>query len=58
MGRSGYFSVKVPPLLLREMDELVKRGLFHSRSELVRFAVLFLLMELKRKEGRLEPALR
>jgi Arc/MetJ-type ribon-helix-helix transcriptional regulator len=36
----------------------VKRGLFRSRSELVRFAVLFLLMELKRKEGRLELALR
>ncbi|MCC6050545.1 MAG: ribbon-helix-helix domain-containing protein [Thermofilum sp.] len=58
MGRSGYFSVKVPPLLLREMDELVKRGLFRSRSELVRFAVLFLLMELKREERRLELALR
>ena len=56
--RSGYFSVKVPPALLREMDELVKRGLFRSRSELVRFAVLFLLMELKREERRLELALR
>ncbi|MCC6065877.1 MAG: ribbon-helix-helix domain-containing protein [Thermofilum sp.] len=58
MGRSGYFSVKVPPLLLREMDELVKRGLFRSRSELVRFAVLFLLMELKREERELALALR
>ena len=58
MGRSGYFSVKVPPLLLREMDELVKRGLFRSRSELVRFAVLHLLLELKREERRLELALR
>jgi len=58
MGRSGYFSVKVPQALLREMDELVERGLFNSRSELVRFAVLFLLMELKRRERRLELALR
>jgi Arc/MetJ-type ribon-helix-helix transcriptional regulator len=48
----------MPPLLLREMDELVERGLFHSRSELVRFAVLHLLLELKRKERRLELALR
>jgi Arc/MetJ-type ribon-helix-helix transcriptional regulator len=58
MGRSGYFSVRVPPALLKEMDELVKRGLFRSRSELVRFAVLHLLLELKRKERRLELALR
>ena len=57
-SRSGYMSIKVPPALLREMDELVERGLFHSRSELVRFAVLHLLMELRRKEERLAPALR
>jgi Arc/MetJ-type ribon-helix-helix transcriptional regulator len=58
MGRSGYFSVRMPQMLLREMDELVKRGLFHSRSELVRFAILHLLLELKREERRLELALR
>jgi len=57
-GRSGYMSIKVPPMLLKEMDGLVERGLFHSRSELVRFAVLLLLMELRRKEERLAPALR
>jgi len=57
-NRSGYMSIKVPPMLLKEMDELVERGLFHSRSELVRFAVLHFLMELRRKEERLAPALR
>jgi len=57
-SRSGYMSIKVPPALLREMDGLVERGLFHSRSELVRFAVLHLLLELRRKEERLAPALR
>jgi len=57
-NRSGYMSIKVPPMLLKEMDELVERGLFHSRSELIRFAVLHFLMELRRKEERLAPALR
>jgi len=57
-SRSGYMSIKVPPMLLKEMDELVERGLFHSRSELIRFAVLHFLMELRRKEERLAPALR
>ena len=57
-NKSGYMSIKVPLALLREMDELVERGLFHSRSELVCFAVLHLLLELKREEKRLAPALR
>jgi len=57
-NRSGYVAIKVPPALLREMDELVERGLFHSRSELIRFAVLLLLIELRRREKRLALALR
>ena len=57
-NRSGYVAIKVPPVLLKEMDGLVVRGLFHSRSELVRFAVLHLLLELRRKEERLALALR
>jgi Arc/MetJ-type ribon-helix-helix transcriptional regulator len=57
-NKSGYMSIKVPPALLKEMDGLVERGLFHSRSELVRFAVLHLLLELRRKEERLALALR
>ena len=57
-NRSGYMSIKVPPALLREMDGLVERGLFHSRSGLVRFAVLLLLIKLKRRERRLALALR
>jgi len=51
-------SIKVPPALLKEMDGLVERGLFHSRSGLVRFAVLLLLIKLKRRERRLALALR
>lgn len=58
MNKSGYVAIKVPPALLREMDELVERGLFHSRSELVRFAILLLLLELRRREKRLALALR
>jgi len=57
-SRSGYVAIKVPPALLKEMDELVERGLFRSRSELARFAVLLLLMELKRRERQLALALR
>jgi len=57
-NKSGYMSIKVPPVLLKEMDGLVERGLFHLRSELVRFAVLLLLLEMRRRERRLALALR
>jgi len=39
-------TLKIPERYLKELDELVKQGLFTSRSEAVRFA----LRELIRKE--------
>ena len=43
-------SIKIPPSLLEEVDNLVKQGLFPSRSEAVRAAVRDLVREWR--EGR------
>jgi Arc/MetJ-type ribon-helix-helix transcriptional regulator len=50
MKKRVYVSFKVPRELLREMDRLVKKGWFRSRSELIRFALIFFLIELKKRE--------
>jgi len=43
--KEGIISLHIPLPLLRMLDALVKRGLFRSRSEAVRFAILLLLKE-------------
>ena len=50
MKKRVYVSFKVPKELLNEMDRWVKRGWFRSRSELIRFALIFFLIELKKRE--------
>jgi Arc/MetJ-type ribon-helix-helix transcriptional regulator len=50
MGKRVYVSFKVPRELLNEMDRWVKKGWFRSRSELIRFALIFFLVELKKRE--------
>jgi Arc/MetJ-type ribon-helix-helix transcriptional regulator len=50
MRKRVYVSFKVPEELLREMDRWVERGWFKSRSELIRFALIFFLVELKKRE--------
>ena len=50
MGKRVYVSFKVPKELLNEMDRWVKKGWFRSRSELIRFALIFFLVELKKRE--------
>jgi Arc/MetJ-type ribon-helix-helix transcriptional regulator len=43
--RSDVVSLHVPKRLLERIDELVERGLFTSRSEALRFAIVLLLRE-------------
>ena len=43
-------SCTIPPLLLNRLDELVKRGYFHSRSEAIRIALFRLLKEVEERE--------
>jgi Arc/MetJ-type ribon-helix-helix transcriptional regulator len=50
MGGRVYVSFKVPKELVREMDRWVKKGWFRSRSELIRFALIFFLIELRKRE--------
>jgi len=46
-------SVHIPKQMLEELDELVKRGTFPSRSEAIRVAIRDLLLrETARKEKR------
>jgi Arc/MetJ-type ribon-helix-helix transcriptional regulator len=50
MGKRVYVSFKVPKELLNEMDRWVKKGWFRSRSELIRFALIYFFFELRKRE--------
>ena len=58
--RLGVTSIHIPVRLLEEVDKLVERGLFASRSEAFRFAVVLLLREMHRlgEERQKEVGLR
>jgi len=43
-------SCTIPPVLLNRVDELVKKGYFHSRSEAIRIALFRLLDEMEERE--------
>jgi Arc/MetJ-type ribon-helix-helix transcriptional regulator len=45
--RSAIVALHIPIGLLRSVDELVKKGMFHSRSEAIRFGVYLLVREFK-----------
>jgi len=47
-------SVRLPKLLLMEIEEELKKGMFRSRSELIREAVRVYLRSLKEVERKLE----
>lgn len=44
MSSTEKVSVRFPPAIMREIDELVESGGFSSRSELIKEAVRFFLM--------------
>ncbi|ASI98861.1 ribbon-helix-helix domain-containing protein [Thermococcus celer] len=44
MSATEKVSVRFPPAIMREIDELVESGGFSSRSELIKEAVRFFLM--------------
>ena len=51
-------SVHLPRQLLAELDELVKQGIFPSRSEAIRIAIRDLIMrEGERKKDEVPPGL-
>jgi Arc/MetJ-type ribon-helix-helix transcriptional regulator len=43
--RGDVISLHIPKRLIERVDELVERGLFTSRSEAFRFAIVLLLRE-------------
>ena len=53
-GETTIVSFHIPPKLLRSVDELVEKGVFNSRSEALRIAVVLLLRDLNRL-GREQP---
>jgi Arc/MetJ-type ribon-helix-helix transcriptional regulator len=46
-ARDTIISLHIPRYLLRTVDELVEKGLFHTRSEAIRFGVYLLVREFK-----------
>lgn len=44
MSATEKVSIRFPPALMREIDELVERGEFSSRSEFIKEAVRFFLL--------------
>ena len=43
-------TVKMPPALVEQIDEFVKRGRFSSRSDFIREAIRFYIMHLKQQQ--------
>ncbi len=57
MGRKSFrdkpmklITLHMPEELVREIDELVAKGVFPSRSEAIRYAVVKLLADIRYKE--------
>jgi hypothetical protein len=53
-GETTIVSFHIPPQLLKAVDELVEKGVFSSRSEAFRIAIVLLLRDLDRL-GRERP---
>lgn len=49
-GRTVIISFHIPRTMLTELDRLVKRGYFTSRSEAIRAALFFMIREIKHRE--------
>ncbi|MDI3475549.1 MAG: hypothetical protein PWQ79_1740 [Thermococcaceae archaeon] len=50
MSATEKVSIRFPPALMREIDELVERGEFSSRSEFIKEAVRFFLLHYESPE--------
>lgn len=49
-------TINMPIKLLKEIDSIVNEGYFHSRSEMMRTAIMLLIVEIKRSDKNVKCA--